>query len=167
MVFPDTHRAAAAALIEACAARGLLLATVESCTGGLLGGCLTAVAGSSSVFERGLVTYSNAAKTDLAGVPSDLIDAHGAVSEPVARAMAEGAVARAPVDLALSITGVAGPGHSENKPAGLVYIGCARRNAETTVTENRFEGDRDAVRMATVAAALSLARRRLSEAGED
>src|SRR5271163_4785032 len=100
----------AAALLEACRARRVLLATAESCTGGLIAAALTAIPGSSDVVERGFVTYSNAAKTELVGVPAALIVEHGAISEPVARAMAEGAIAHSRADVAVSVTGLAGPG---------------------------------------------------------
>lgn len=152
--------AKAANLLERCAAAGVMLATVESCTGGLIAGALTAVPGSSRVVERGFVTYTNAAKHDMVGVPMHLFDSVGAVSADVAQAMAEGALRAAPVQLALSVTGVAGPGASERKPAGLVYIGCAFAGAETVVEEHRFDGGRDAVRRQSVEAALDLALRR-------
>jgi nicotinamide-nucleotide amidase len=144
-------------LLEICNAKKLTLATVESCTGGLLAGCLTSVAGSSSVVERGYVTYSNQAKIEEVGVDPDLIARHGAVSREVAEAMAAGALRHAPVDLAAGITGVAGPGGgSPEKPVGLVYVSAAAHNTVPTVTENRFKGDRDAVRAASLAVALDL-----------
>ena len=122
----------ARAVLEACEKRALMLATAESCTGGMVASTLVDIPGSSRVVERGFVTYSNAAKTDLLGVPSDLIEANGAVSEPVARAMAEGALANAPVQLAVAITGVAGPGGgTQEKPEGLVHFACAAKAAET------------------------------------
>lgn len=144
-------------LLDLCHDKGLMLATVESCTGGLLAGCLTAIPGSSSTVERGYVTYSNMAKVEEVGVDAALIDAHGAVSREVAGAMAAGALRHAPVDLAAGITGVAGPGGgSAEKPVGLVYISTAARNEAPTVTENHFQGDRDAVRAASVSRALDL-----------
>jgi nicotinamide-nucleotide amidase len=144
-------------LLDLCQDKRLTLATVESCTGGLLAGCLTAIPGSSSVVERGFVTYSNLAKIEEVGVDSALIDKHGAVSAEVAGAMAAGALRHAPVDLAAGITGVAGPGGgSVEKPVGLVYVSTAARNEAPTVTENHFEGDRDAVREASVSRALDL-----------
>jgi len=143
------------ALLEA---RGETLATAESCTGGLIAAALTAIAGSSRVVIAGFVTYSNAAKVRMLGVREASLAAHGAVSEEVAREMAEGALARAEVDLALSCTGIAGPGGATpGKPVGLVFIGCARRGAPTVVERHVFPGDRTAVRAATVAAALRLA----------
>ncbi|MEQ8604108.1 MAG: CinA family protein [Marivibrio sp.] len=160
-MFPDELLDQAARLIRACEARDMMLATVESCTGGLIAGCLTSVAGSSSVMERGFVTYTNEAKQQMVGAPAGLFESVGAVSEEVARAMADGAMKVAPVHLALSVTGVAGPGASESKPAGLVYIGCALAGAQTEVREHHFEGDRQAVRLASVAAALDMALQRL------
>ena len=149
-------------LLAACRAAGLKLATAESCTGGLIAATLTAIAGSSDVVDRGFVTYSNQAKTDLVGVNPALIDAHGAVSEPVARAMAEGAVARSLADIAVSVTGVAGPGGgSLEKPVGLVWFGCARRGAATISDHRIFPGDRSEVRRATVAHALHMIRARI------
>jgi nicotinamide-nucleotide amidase len=122
----------AAAVLAACRAGGLTLATAESCTGGMIAAALTDVPGSSDVVERGFVTYSNAAKTDLLGVPAELIARHGAVSEPVARAMAEGALAASPADIAVAVTGIAGPGGgTAAKPEGLVHFACARRGGAT------------------------------------
>ena len=144
-------------VIDVCRAAGLKVATVESCTGGLLAGALTSIAGSSEVVERGFVTYSNEAKSELVGVPSALIDAHGAVSEEVARAMAEGGVARSRADLAVSITGVAGPGGgTPTKPVGLVQIAAARDGRETLHVGRVFSGDRDGVRLASMSVALEL-----------
>jgi len=148
-------------LVERCHAAGVMMGTAESCTGGLLSGYLTAVPGSSAVFERGFVTYSNAAKAEMLGVDPDLIETHGAVSREVAGAMAGGVLTRAPVDLAVSITGVAGPGGgSAEKPVGLVFIGSGGRTAggaEISVERYTF-GDcgRNVVRERTVAAALDL-----------
>jgi nicotinamide-nucleotide amidase len=150
--------ARAEALVRAYAASGRRIATAESCTGGLVAGLLTAVPGSSAVLERGFVTYSNEAKTDLVGVPTDLISAHGAVSEPVARAMAEGALGRSRADAAVSITGIAGPGGgSPNKPVGLVHFGFAPKGAPTRHIERRF-GDlgRAEIRRLSVEQALAL-----------
>lgn len=147
----------AAAVLAACRERRLLLATAESCTGGLISAALTAVAGSSDVVERGFVTYSNRAKSDLLGVPEGMLAQFGAVSEPVARAMAEGAIAHAPVDLAIAVTGIAGPsGGSPDKPVGLVHIAGARRGGATLHQRHIFSGDRDAVRHATAVAALEM-----------
>jgi len=145
----------AAKVLGAARAKGRMIATAESCTGGLVSAALTEIAGSSDVFERGFVTYSNAAKTDLLGVPQDLLKRHGAVSAPVAQAMADGALSRSRADIAVSITGVAGPGASENKPAGLVYFGLAQRGRDTETRECHFTGqDRSGVRHASVRTAL-------------
>jgi nicotinamide-nucleotide amidase len=148
----------AAALLQACRERGWMLATAESCTGGLVAALLTEVPGSSDVVERGFVTYSNEAKAEMLGVPADLIAAHGAVSEAVARAMAEGALAHSRADVAVSITGVAGPaGGSPAKPVGLVHFGLAVRGRTTVHRERRY-GDlgRAEVRAKAVEDALGL-----------
>lgn len=151
-------------LINACRARGWRVATAESCTGGLIGGAITAIAGSSDVYECGFVTYSNEAKTELLDVPAALIAEVGAVSAEVAEAMARGALARSRADLAISVTGVAGPGGgTEAKPVGLVYIGIMRPNGEPAAHRFVFLGDRETVRLASVRAALELA----AEAVED
>ncbi len=133
---------------------GQMLATAESCTGGMIAAACTDLAGSSTWFERGFVTYSNEAKTELLDVPADLIQAHGAVSEPVARAMVQGAITRSRAQVAVAVTGVAGPtGGSVDKPVGTVWFGFA--TPAGVVTElHRFEGDRAAVRSATVQHAL-------------
>ena len=141
-------------LADVLRARGLLLATAESCTGGLIAGACTDLAGSSDWFDRGFVTYSNAAKTEMLGVDAALIAAHGAVSEPVARAMAEGAVRHARAQLAVAVTGVAGPGGgSVEKPVGTVWFGWHLPDG-THSEQRRFGGDRAAVRAATVQYAL-------------
>ena len=142
-------------LAERLRARQQWLVTAESCTGGLIAGACTDLAGSSDWFERGFVTYSNAAKTELLGVPADVIARHGAVSEPVARAMARGAVAHARAHVGVAVTGVAGPGGgSLDKPVGTVWFGW--HVPGVTETEcRRFDGDRAAVRAQTVAHALA------------
>jgi nicotinamide-nucleotide amidase len=148
----------AARLLKAYSDRGLKIATAESCTGGLVAALLTEIAGSSAVVERGFVTYSNEAKTELIGVPVDLIAAHGAVSEPVARAMAEGALAHSRADVTVGITGIAGPGGgTATKPVGLVHFGLARNGAATVHLERRY-GDlgRETVRLRAVEDALGL-----------
>jgi nicotinamide-nucleotide amidase len=156
-MFSSELENSARALLVRCSDAGLLLASAESCTGGLIAGLLTSVAGSSAVVERGFVTYSNEAKTEMLGVPAALIARHGAVSQEVAQAMVLGVLERAPVDLAVSVTGVAGPGGgSAEKPVGLVFIGVCRRGAAPTVTRNLFTGDRQAIRLASVGKALSL-----------
>lgn len=154
----------AAALLAALQARGMTLATAESCTGGLIAAALTAIPGSSATVLAGYVTYSNEAKTRLVAVPPAMLAEHGAVSAPVARRMAEGALADAGAGLALSCTGIAGPGGgSAAKPVGLVFIACARHGMQTRVERHVFPGDRTAVRAATVDAALALARSALTE----
>ena len=147
----------AAALLAACRAAGLRLATAESCTGGLIAAALTAIAGSSDVVECGFVSYSNAAKTAMLGVPAALIVTHGAVSEQVARAMAEGALARSEADMAVAVTGVAGPGGgTADKPVGLVWFAAAGRGRPTVSLHRVLPGDRMAVRAATVLEALHI-----------
>ena len=144
-------------VLERCRAKKLMLATAESCTGGMIAAALTDIAGSSDVVERGYVTYSNAAKTELLGVPAELITRVGAVSEEVARAMATGALAHAPVDLAVAVTGIAGPGGgSAEKPVGLVHFGLARRGSAERAEHHVYPGDRAAVRRATVERALQM-----------
>jgi nicotinamide-nucleotide amidase len=147
----------ARSVLDACRARGWHVAIAESCTGGLVAAALTAVAGSSDVVERGFVTYSNEAKSELLGVPPEVIAAHGAVSAETAAAMAEGALARAPIDLAVSIVGVAGPGGgSPEKPVGLIHCGLARRGKSPRTERRVFPGDRAAVRGAALRLALGL-----------
>lgn len=144
-------------LVRALRDKGWKLATAESCTGGLVAGAVTDVAGSSDVFDRGFVTYSNAAKTDMLGVSADMIRLYGAVSEEVARAMSEGALRHSAADVAVAITGIAGPGGgSDGKPVGLVHFACATKT-RTEHIEIRF-GDlgRAVVRQAAVRQALQL-----------
>lgn len=144
------------ALLELYRRRGMKIAAAESCTGGLVAATLTAVAGSSDVFERGWVTYSNAAKADCLGVPPELIAAKGAVSSEVAQAMASGALRSSSADVAVSVTGIAGPGGgSAAKPVGLVYIGIARKDGWLQVERCVFEGERPAIREQSVARALA------------
>lgn len=148
----------AAALLDAYRAAGLTLATAESCTGGLIAGCLTEIAGSSDVLERGFVTYSNAAKHEALAVPAELMARVGAVSAEVAGAMAEGALAYSRADVAVSATGIAGPGGATpGKPVGLVYLAVCRRGQQPRPVRRVFSGSRDAIRLAAVAAALDLA----------
>lgn len=157
------------ALASLFLARGQLLATAESCTGGLIAASCTELAGSSAWFERGFVTYSNEAKTELLGVPAALIAQHGAVSEEVAKAMAVGALARSHADIAVAVTGVAGPsGGSDAKPVGTVWLAWAERDRNDLdgavavhAQKMWFPGDRQAVRAATVAHALAGVRNRL------
>ncbi len=151
-------------VIEACRAGGLRLATAESCTGGLIAACLTQVPGASDVLERGFVPYSNQAKTEQLGVSAQLLGDFGAVSAEAARAMAAGALDRSAAQVAVSVTGIAGPGGATaDKPLGLVYLGAARRGATVLDRRHRFAGERDAVRLAAVAAALTLLRQVLDE----
>ncbi len=157
-MFDDDLARRAAQLIALCRARGLTLATAESCTGGLVAGLITSVAGSSDVFERGFVTYSNEAKVECLGVNAALLDRFGAVSPEVARAMAEGVLERSHADVGVSITGIAGPGGgSAEKPVGLVHFGYGRRDGPAATLEKRF-GDlgRAQVRRAAVGVALDL-----------
>jgi nicotinamide-nucleotide amidase len=145
-------------LIALYAARSLTLATAESCTGGLVAAFLTEISGSSAVVDRAFVTYSNAAKQEMVGVPPMLIKAHGAVSAAVARAMAEGALRAARADVAVAITGIAGPlGGSAEKPVGLVHFAMAQRNAASALVERRFGAvGRRYIRFAAVAQAFAL-----------
>jgi nicotinamide-nucleotide amidase len=157
MLAPPTIEAAAA-LLALLRQRGMTIAAAESCTGGLISAALTAVPGSSEAVLGGLVTYSNAMKMKFLGVPEDVLSSDGAVSEACARRMASGAMLHTGADLAISTTGIAGPGGgSAEKPVGLVFIGLARRGGGTEVQRHVFPGDRDAVRSATVNAAFRLA----------
>lgn len=155
--------ARATTLLRQCRERKLMLATAESCTGGLIASCLTEVPGASDVVDRGFVTYSNAAKIELLGVAPALIAEHGAVSTEVARAMAEGALARASVQLAVAVTGVTGPGGgTATKPVGLVHLACARTGRPTIAQECRFgEIGRARVRRESVAVAFELLRQQI------
>ena len=157
-MFPKDIEDAADRLLKACRARDLWVTTAESCTGGLLGAALTCAPGTSAVFDRGFITYSNTAKVVLLDVPKDLLDRHGAVSPEVARAMASGAKARAGADIGIGVTGVAGPGGgSEGKPVGLVHFGLALTDGSVVHHEKRF-GDlgRDQVRLEAVRFGLEL-----------
>jgi nicotinamide-nucleotide amidase len=147
---------AVASLAQALRAKGCHLATAESCTGGLIAAACTSIAGSSDWFERGFVTYSNEAKTELIGVPPALITQHGAVSAEVARALAEGALAQARVDLAVAVTGIAGPGGATpGKPVGTVWMAVAQRGSSTHPVLLQLDGSRSDVREQTVDAALA------------
>jgi len=146
----------AAALLTAAKAKGLMLATAESCTAGLIAGEITEIPGSSAIFDRGFVTYSNAAKTQMLGVDAQAINTHGAVSETVARAMAEGALRRSDADIAVAVTGVAGPGGTAQKPEGMVCFGLATAHGTTTETVHFGAIGRSAVRKATVQHAVAL-----------
>ena len=157
MLSPDLT-ALAIRTLEACRAGKLMVATAESCTGGLIAAVLTDIAGSSDVVDRGFVTYSNEAKQQALGVPAATIDDHGAVSEPTARAMAEGALARSIAQVAVSCTGIAGPGGATaGKPVGLVHLACARAGKPTLHLRREYGTiGRSEVRAATVADALHL-----------
>ena len=152
----------AESLLAACRAKRITLATAESCTGGLIAAVLTAIAGSSDVVDRGFITYSNEAKAEMIGVPMALIQSHGSVSEEVARAMAQGALERSRARIAVSVTGVAGPGGgSAEKPVGLVCFGLAKKG-ERVISERRLlPGDRAGVRAATVAHAFAMIQARI------
>jgi nicotinamide-nucleotide amidase len=157
MFSPDLL-ARAAELVARYRGAGLMVATAESCTGGLIAALMTEIPGSSNVVERGFVVYSNAAKEELLGVPAATLAGYGAVSEETARAMAEGALKASRADVAVSVTGIAGPdGGTAAKPVGLVHFACARVGAPTVAREERF-GDigRDAVRLASVRVGLDL-----------
>ena len=165
-MFPDRVLRLADEILAACRAGGLRLAVAESCTGGLVAGGLTAVPGSSDMVERGFVTYSDAAKGEMLGVPDSLLAAHGAVSAEVARAMAEGALERSSADLGVAVTGIAGPGGATAaKPVGLVHIAAARRGGDTVDERHVFSGDRAAVRLQAVEAALVLLLRQATAPG--
>jgi nicotinamide-nucleotide amidase len=166
MTFPPTSLELARRLLAACERRGWHLATAESCTGGLIIACLTEIPGSSSVVERGYVTYDNRAKAAMLGVPAALFERVGAVSEEVARAMAEGALERAGVDLAIAVTGIAGPGGATaTKPVGLVHLAVATRDGPARHAREVFPGDRAAIRLASVDAALTLALQAAGQSG--
>jgi len=146
------------ALLDLYRRRGWMIATAESCTGGLIAATLTEIAGSSDVVDRGFVTYSNEAKSDLLDVPPALIAAHGAVSVEVASAMALGALKHSRAAVTVAVTGIAGPGGgSAEKPVGLVYIGIARRDQAVPLVERHiFDGRRHEIRLQTVARAIDL-----------
>jgi len=156
-VFDPETLALAKEVLALCRARNWHLATAEACTGGLVAAALTAIAGSSDVVERSFVTYSNEAKIELLGVSADTIAAHGAVSAQTAAAMARGAIAHAPVDLAVSIVGVAGPdGGTPQKPVGLIYLGVATKDGNARVERRTFPGERAEIRNAALVLALEL-----------
>lgn len=156
-MFPSDLLAEASNVLDKARTAGVMTATAESCTGGLVSALMTEIPGSSDVVERSFVTYSNEAKVEMLGVDARLIDSHGAVSREVALAMAEGALLKSNADIAVSITGVAGPGGTPRKPAGLVYFGLAVRERELIVRVKRF-GDqgRQNVRLLSLQTALGL-----------
>ena len=156
-MFDHEMREAADRVLEVCRKRKLRVVTAESCTGGLIAAALTAIAGSSDVVDRAFVTYSNEAKREMIGVPWDAILGHGAVSEPVARAMAAGALARGNAQIAVSVTGVAGPGGgTPDKPVGLVHFAAQRSGFDAIVERHVFPGDRDQIRRLAVVTALAM-----------
>jgi nicotinamide-nucleotide amidase len=164
-MFDDLVRQQAEELLQAYREAGKKIATAESCTGGLIAGCLTEIAGSSDVVDRGFVTYSNEAKTEMLGVSPALLEhpGPGAVSAEVAVAMAKGALKASRADVAVSATGIAGPGGgSEDKPVGLVFLGWASKGGPARAVHHVFPGDRGEVRNATVRAALDLFKEALS-----
>lgn len=157
MIFPPEIDARARLLLDFCRAQKLTLALAESCTGGLIAGCLTGISGASEVLERGFVVYANRAKEELLGVSSQILRRCGAVSEETARAMVEGAINRSRVDLALAVTGIAGPGGgTPDKPVGLVHLAAQRRGQNPHLRRMHFSGDREAVRLASIACGLDL-----------
>jgi nicotinamide-nucleotide amidase len=156
-MFDHEMRDAAERVLTVCRQRNLMVVTAESCTGGLIAATLTAVAGSSVVVDRAFVTYSNEPKRDMIGVSWNAIQEHGAVSEPVARAMATGALAHSAADIAVSVTGVAGPGGgTPDKPVGLVHFGAERKGHAPIAERHVFQGDRDGIRRLSVLTALAL-----------
>jgi competence/damage-inducible protein CinA C-terminal domain len=147
----------ASRLLERCRAAGVRIASAESCTGGLISALLTDIPGSSDVFDRGFITYSNQAKRELLDVQAATLTQHGAVSQLVALQMAEGALAHSDADLAVSVTGIAGPGGgTEQKPVGLVHFGCARRGEQTMHDQENFSGSRSEIRLEAVRHALRM-----------
>ena len=156
MLHPDILERASE-VIQLCLSKNCKVATIESCTGGLISAALTAVSGASDVVDRGFITYSNEAKNQLVGVPIKLIETYGAVSEEVARAMAEGGLRRSIANITISVTGIAGPGGgTETKPVGLVHFACASENNPTSSYFEVFSGDRTGVREATVIKAFNM-----------
>lgn len=141
---------------QALRARKWIMTSAESCTGGLISAAMTDLAGSSEIFDRGFITYSNQSKTDLLGVYSSILEAHGAVSEQTAKAMIEGALRQTPANVAVAVTGIAGPGGgSAEKPVGLVYIGVGIKGQPAHAFKHIFAGDRPSVRAQSVEAALT------------
>ena len=159
MIFSKSHTERSAHLLNLARVNQVTIVTAESCTGGLIGACLTEIPGASDVFERGFITYTNAAKEHSLGVSADLIAHHGAVSAQVAKAMAEGALAHSPASLSIAVTGVAGPGGgTAQKPVGMVHLASAFKGGETLLLQLTL-GDigRDQIRMKSVEEALLLA----------
>jgi len=163
-MFPTEIAALARLLVDEARSRSVRIATAESCTGGLVAAAICAVPGASDIFERGFVTYSNRAKSEMIGVPGDLIADFGAVSEPVARAMAEGALAHSDTHLTVAITGIAGPGGgTPMKPVGTVHFATARANGPILHRHELFAGEsREAIQLAALRTALEMLRERLA-----
>jgi nicotinamide-nucleotide amidase len=158
-MLPDSTLQQAEALLAACRDKGIRLAIAEGCTGGLIAAALTAIPGCSDVLDRAFITYANAAKTDLLGVPTSLITEHGTISQPVAAALAESTLLQARATIALAVIGLAGPtGASPDKPIGLVCFGLARAATPVTTDRQLFPGNRTEIRAAAVAHALNLVR---------
>ena len=156
-MFPLEINSKASSILKVCKQKGITIITAESCTGGLIAGCLTEIPGSSSVIEGGFVTYSNKAKVSMLSVKLEQLDQYGAVSEEVARSMAEGALGSSKADIAIACTGVAGPGGAtDTKPVGLVHLSCASRKHPTSHKKCNFSGERSTIRLATVNAAFGL-----------
>ena len=156
-MFPVEINNRASNILKLCKKKGVTIVTAESCTGGLIAGCLTEIPGSSSVIDGGFVTYSNQAKMSMLSVKLEQLDHYGAVSEEVARSMAEGALGSSAADIAIACTGVAGPGGATNtKPVGLVHLSCALRMHPTLHKSCNFSGERSTIRLATVKAAFGL-----------
>jgi len=156
-MYPEILYVMAEDLLQTCQAKDLKLALAESCTGGLIGGLITSVPGSSSMFDRGIVSYTNPAKGEMLGVPAYVFMEYGSVSEECARAMAEGALEHSHANLSASVTGIAGPdGGSDDKPIGRVHIAVARDDFETLHEEHTFDGDRHRVRIQAVESAMRL-----------
>tara|TARA_B100000530_G_scaffold189029_1_gene119896 strand:- start:152 stop:658 length:507 start_codon:yes stop_codon:yes gene_type:complete len=156
-MFPLEINSKASSILKVCKQKGITIITAESCTGGLIAGCLTEIPGSSSVIEGGFVTYSNQVKVSMLSVKLEQLDQYGAVSEEVARSMAEGALGSSKADIAVACTGVAGPGGATNtKPVGLVHLSCALRKHPTLHKRCNFSGERSTIRLATVKAAFEL-----------
>ena len=162
-MFPQPVLDHAAEALRRASAQGIRIATAETCTAGLVSGCITSVSGASKTFERGYVLYHDSAKATGLGVPEAVSRQHGAVSAEVTKGLAEGALAHSTAGVSVAVTGYAGPGGgNEKNPVGTVYVAAARKGAETLVERHVFSGDRDAVRIAAVGAALALLVRRLS-----
>lgn len=161
-MFPESHLATAARALELAKAANIRLATAETVTAGLVSACLTSVSGASSIFERGFVLYHDSAKATGLGVPEEVARAHGAVSAEITQGLAEGALRHSTAGAAVAVTGYAGPGGgSEKNPVGTIFVAAARRDAPSLVERHVFTGDRNAVRLQAVQAALALLVKRL------